>query len=329
MKRLFAPIVLAALTIFSLPVSGGALAQEPQDQVKVDLYKKFVDNRGPNKELAYQVGKEYLDKYGNDKDKYTDYIEKWVALFERWYPKQRLPVLVEQKNFAEAFRVGTKVLEVFPDDLQAKILLGYAGYLALVDNDDTNSAVALVYAREAITGIENGKTPILPPVKAGDPRPNVWAPFRGKDDTLAYLNFSKAVLTLKSAPDESIDALLRAVSYDSAIRTTPSTYYFLAVAYESGQYKVLAAEYQTLFADKPETSEGKGVLAKLNDIMDRIIDGYARAIALTGTDPKTEMSRKEWLEQMMVYYKFRNGGSEVGINEFIAGSLQRPLPAKP
>ena len=328
MKRLFAPIVLAALTVFSLP-AGGACSQEAQDQTKVDLYKKFVANRVPHTELAYQAGKEYLDRYGNDKDKYTDYIEKWVALYERWYVKQRILLLIDQKNFAEAFRVGAKSLEVDHHSLQAKILLAYAGYLALVDNDETNSAVALMYAREAIAAIESGKSPRPTPVKAGDPQPNVWAPFKDKDDTLAYLNFSKAVLTLKSDPDESVDALIKAVGYESAIRTTPSTYYFLATAYESGQYKALSDEYQLLFADRPETLEGKGVLAKLNDLMDRIIDGYARAIALTGTDPKTERSRKEWLEQMLVYYKFRNGGSEAGINEFIAGSLERPLPAKP
>ena len=63
--------------------------------------------------------------------------------------------------------------------------------------------------------------------------------------------------------------------------------------------------------------------------MDRIIDGYARAIATSGTDPKTEAQRREWTLKLSNYYKFRHQGSDAGMNEFIKTSLQKPLPAKP
>jgi len=63
--------------------------------------------------------------------------------------------------------------------------------------------------------------------------------------------------------------------------------------------------------------------------MDRIIDAYARAIATAGTDAKTQQSRTEWLTQMTTYYKFRNNGADTGLTEFIAASLQKPLPPKP
>ncbi len=83
------------------------------------------------------------------------------------------------------------------------------------------------------------------------------------------------------------------------------------------------------FANKPETPDSKAALEKLNVVMDRIIDAYARAIASAGTDPKTDQSRKEWLTQMSTYYKFRHEGSDVGMTEFIATALQKPLPPKP
>ena len=63
--------------------------------------------------------------------------------------------------------------------------------------------------------------------------------------------------------------------------------------------------------------------------MDRIIDGYARAIATAGIDPKTEQSRKEWTTALSNYYKFRHDGSDAGMTEFIAAALQKPLPPKP
>ena len=123
--------------------------------------------------------------------------------------------------------------------------------------------------------------------------------------------------------------MLKAAQYESDIKKTPSTYYFLAVAYESGPYKTLSTAYQTEFANKPETPASKAALEKLNVVMDRIIDAYARAIAAAGTDPKTEQSRKEWLAQMSTYYKFRHGGTDAGLTEFIAAALQKPLPPKP
>lgn len=329
MKKLFAPVILATLTVFALGTTL-VLAQEAQDQVKTDLYKKFVDNRGPHQDIAYQAGKEYLEKYGKDNDKYTQYIEKWVSLYEREDRKQKLPTLINQGNFAEAFSVGAKILEGEPDYLQARILLAYGGYLAMTKNDESHTAEALGYAREAIGSIESGKTPkSSPSVKPVDASVNIWAPFKGKDDTLAYLEFAKGVLSLKTNPNDSIDALIKAAGYESDIRKTPSTYYFLAGAYENGLYKGMSESYQAIHANKPETPEGKLALEKLNTVMDRIIDAYARAIALTGSDPKTEKTRKEWLEQMTTYYKFRNRGSDAGMTEFIPASLQKPLPPKP
>ncbi|HKN81837.1 MAG TPA: hypothetical protein VJW17_00305, partial [Pyrinomonadaceae bacterium] len=156
-----------------------------------------------------------------------------------------------------------------------------------------------------------------------------WAPFKGKDDTLAYLNYAVGFLTLKTNPNEAIEALLKAAQYDSDIKKTPSTYYFLAAAYEAGPYKTLSTAYQTQYAGKPETPESKAALEKLNAVMDRVIDAYARAIAASGTDPKNEQSRKEWLAQLTNYYKFRHEGSDAGINEFITAALQKPLPPKP
>jgi hypothetical protein len=63
--------------------------------------------------------------------------------------------------------------------------------------------------------------------------------------------------------------------------------------------------------------------------MDRISDAYARAIALAGTDPKTEAQRRDWTAKLSTYYKFRHNDSEAGMPEFIAASLQKPLPPKP
>ena len=293
------------------------LAQETDDPVKIEMYKRFVDNRVPNPVVAYQAARDYLQKYTKDKDQYTDYLQKWVTFYERDERKRNLPILINEKKFAEAYSSGAKILADEPNYLRAQIDLGYAGYLASSAKNEAYNSQALDYARKAIAAIESGKAP------------NEWAPFKGKDDTLAYLNYAVGYLTLKTNPDLAIDPLIKAATFESEIKKTPSTYYFLAVAYESGPYKTLSTAYQKDFADKPETPESKAALAKLQVVMDRIIDAYARAIAAAGTDPKTETSRKDWTAKLSTYYKFRHDGSDAGMTEFIAASLQKPLPAKP
>lgn len=321
MKVLVSRLALAVLMALAFGSAGArqfvASAQETDDPVKIEIYKKFVDNRVPNPTAAYQAARDYLQRYQKDKDQYTDYLQKWVLAYERDDRKRQLGGLINEKKFGEAYTVGQKILTDEPDYLRAQIDLGYAGYLAASAKDESHNAEALAYARKAIQAIESGKTP------------GEWAPFKGKDDTLAYLNYAVGFLTLKTSPDQAIDSLIKAANYESDIRRTPSTYYFLAVAYETGPYKTLSTAYQTNFANKPETPESKAALEKLNVLMDRIIDAYARALQTAGTDAKTDASRKEWLTQLTNYYKFRHDGADTGLTEYIASSMQKPLPPKP
>jgi len=318
MKLLAKSLLTALILAVSLAVLGSvAVAQETEDQAKIDIYKRFVENRVPNPRVAYQAAQDYLKKYTKDKDQYVDYLKTWVAAYESDERKDNLPILINEKKFDEAYKTGAAILAVEPDYLRAQIDLGYAGYLAASAKNETHNAVALGYATKAIQAIESGKAP------------HDWAPFKGKDDTLAYLNYAVGFLTLKTDPTKAIDYLLKAAQYNSEIKKTPSTYYFLAAAYESGPYKTQSTAYQAEFANKPETPASKAALEKLNVLMDRIIDAYARAVAAAGTDPKTEQSRKEWTTQLSNYYKFRHDGSDAGMTEFINAALQKPLPPKP
>jgi len=318
-KRLALRLMLSVVMVMTVAALGSSIvfAQETDDPVKIEIYKRFVDNRIQNPVAAYQAARDYLTKYNKDKDQYTDYLTKWTAAYERDERKRNLPIYINEKKFAEAYSTGAKILSDEPNYLRAQIDLGYAGYLASSSKNEQFNTTALDYARTAIQAIESGKSP------------TEWAPFKGKDDTLAYLNYAVGYLTLKTSPEQAIEPLLRAAQYESEIKKTPSTYYFLAVAYESGPYKTLSAAYQKEFADKPETPASKAALEKLGVVMDRIVDAYARAIAAAGTDPKTQQSRNEWLTQMTTYYKFRHNNSDAGLTEFIAAALQKPLPPKP
>ena len=316
-RRLALAMLLALAVVTFGSRQSLVLAQETDDPVKIQIYNRFVENRVPNPAAAYQAARDYMQKYQKDKDQYTDYLSKWMLAYERDERRKALPNLINEKNFTEAFATGAKILSDEPNNLRVQIDLGYAGYLAASAKNEQFNATALDYARKAIQQIDAGKAP------------TEWAPFKGKDDTLAYLHYAVGFLILKTDPNQAIDSLLKAAQYDSDIKKTPSTYYFLGVAYETGPYKVLSTEYQTKYANKPETPESKAALEKLGVVMDRIIDAYARAVAAAGTDPKTQQNRTDWTAKVSTYYKFRHDGSDTGMNEFIAGALQKPLPPKP
>jgi len=315
-KRLALATVLA-VAVVTFGSRSLVFAQETDDPVKIEIYKRFYDNAKTNKTVAYQAARDYLQKYQKDKDQYIDYLQKWVHAYESDERKDALPGLINQKNYPEAFATGEKILSEEPNNLRVQIDLGYAGYLAASAKNEQFNTAALDYARKAIQQIDSGKAPAD------------WAPFKGKEDTLAYLHYAVGFLTLKTDPNQAIESLLKAAQLESDIKKTASTYYFLAAAYESGPYKTLSTEYQAKYANKPETPESKAALEKLNVVMDRIIDAYARAIASAGTDPKTQQNRADWTAKISTYYKFRHDGSDTGMTEFIAGALQRPLPPKP
>jgi hypothetical protein len=330
MKFLIQRVAFGVIVIAILLTSIGArrsitgwtlvtMAQETDDPVKIEVYTRFFNNWKTNEAAAYQAAKEYLQRYPKDNDQYTQYLRKWIVIYERDERKRTLPqLLYNAKNFAGGYSVGKQILADEPDYLPALIHLGYAGYLAMtVAKSEAFNADALAYAHKAIQSIEAGKSP------------DSWLPFKGKTDTLAQLYYTVGFLSLKSAPDRAIEPLIKAAQFETDLKKSPSVYYFLAAAYETGPYKTMAAAYQTTYAGKDETAESKLALEKLNVIIDRMIDAYARAVAAAGNDPANAQNKTQWSNKLAEFYKFRHQGSDVGLNDLIAGALAKPLPPKP
>ena len=245
-------------------------------------------------------------------------MQQWVDNYEREERQKTLWRLVHtDRNFVEAFPVGKIVIAEEPDQLDSLIALGTAGYLAASARNTSFDKEAIVYAKRAIQLLEAGKVP------------ENWAPYKGKDDTLAYLYLTLGVLQLKSAPNETIEPLLKSATFESELKKLPITYYYLAQAYQTGPYAKLSADFQNRFGDKPETPESKQALEKLNQVIDVMIDAYGRAVALAGSDAQYAQSKTAWLTNLTNFYKFRHQGTDVGLTEFIASVLSKPLPAKP
>ena len=329
-------VTLALLFGLALALSGtarlqaqtktGTGVQETDDEFKVNTYKKFVDNRDPYPAAAYQAAKDYMARYGKEDDQYTRYLKQWIAAYEedervrrlaaeREDREQRLLSAITQKKFADAYAQAKAVLNDDPNNVKVLIPLGYSAVIASTEARNENfNAEAANYAQKAIQLIESGKTP------------DSWSPFKSKEDVLASLHYALGFYFLKPRPEEAIGYLIKAAQSDTDRKTAPSTYYYLAVAYQNGPYKRLSADYTKRFANQPETPESKAALESLNKVVDRIIDAYARAIALAGNDPQHQASKTEWTKRVTELYKFRHENSDAGLNEFIASILSKPLP---
>jgi tetratricopeptide (TPR) repeat protein len=327
LKRAFFALIFAVAVLFSPAQS--LRAQQPvvtDDEYKVNTYKRFVDNRVPNPAVAYEAARDYMARYGKEEDQYTRYLKLWIAAWEedervrkltaeRADREQQLLGSFTQRDFAKAYGLAKQVLTDDPNNVRVLIALGYGAVAASTEaRNETFNAEAANYALKAIQLIESGKTP------------ETWTPFKGKEDVLGSLHYALGLYALKPTPEAAIAHFIKATQVDAERRNAPSTYYYLAVAYQNGPYKRLSDDYGKRFANQPESAESKSALENVNRVVDRIIDAYARAVALAGSAPQHQAAKAQWLATLTGFYKFRHNDSDAGLNDFIAKVLSQPLP---
>jgi hypothetical protein len=319
-----AMVATLALSAFALtetsPVTTTATEAVAQgdEEAKTALYKKFTDAIKTDQKLAYETAKEYLAKYPAE-DQYTAYMKKWSAAYEKAIRKPTLNQLVTDQKYAEAYALGKQILADDPNDLLVNRQTAVAGFNLAYTGKEVNGTEVANYARKTLQLLEAGKS-----FEEGKPLdPKI------KEENIGLLNYALGFLTLKTNQNESIGYLLRAAQTDSTFKKDPQTYSQLAVAYQAGPYKKLSDEYQARFPQgSVETPESKAMLDNLNQVIDRVIDAYARAIALA-TDAKYATLKANWNTQLTNFYKFRHNDSEAGLPEMIAGILAKPVPPQP
>jgi tetratricopeptide (TPR) repeat protein len=295
------------------------------EEAKTPLYAEFTKFRTTDTPKAFEAAKKYLAICQQD-DQYTSYLKKWTAAYDKENRKVRFqPLLYGEKKYDEAFALGKQILADEPENLRVLIDLGYAGFhlAAPATKNESFNADSLTYSRKAIQMLEAGKVP-----ESLDGKASAWNPFKGKEDTLAYLYHGVGRLTFKTNPEEALSALIKALSFETDLRKEAWEYYFIAASYETGPYPKLAAEYEK-FKGKEETPESKLALANINQVIDRMIDAYARAVSLAGSDPKYAVPKKAWMEGLTTWYKFRHNQSDAGLDGLIASVMSTPLPPVP
>lgn len=318
----------ATVALLAMPVAASnvvAANYAVQDQCSAEgknaLYQEFLKYRKDDQAKAFDAAKKYLAcptaEVTEDQQKIIDYLKKWSGAYEEGMRAVNFDkILWTDKNYAEAYKMGADLLAKNPDDLKVLIGLGTNGYLVVAKNPEL-APQALGYARKALQLIEGGKTL------------DNWGPLTNKETALAYLNFTAGTLTLEKDPSNALKNLIQAAQFETPLKKSPFTYAYIAGAYETGPYAKQSEAYKTVYLGKDETPESKLALANINQLVERMVDGYARAVALAGADANFAKQKPVWQESLTTWYKYLHNNTTDGMDQYVAAVVAKPLPPEP
>ena len=333
MKKLITFLsICTTVAILALPVAARNLIAQPDNafqgatctqETKDALYQSFLKNLKTDQAKAYDDAKKYLacpasGEVTEPQQKIIDYLKNFITKYEAATKKIDYRVKIyNEKKYAEGYAMGKEILTKEPENLQVLLDLGANGYLLPPLKDAALTSDALGFAQRALQMIESGKTV------------ENWEPFGSKDVAVAYLNYTIGTLTLEKDPSSALKNLLKAAQFETPLRKSPYTYAYIAGAYETGPYAKQSEDYKIKYSGKDETPESKLALANINQLVDRMIDAYARAVAVAGTNPDFTTVKAGWNDSLTTWYKFRNDNKTDGMDQLVAGMLAKPLPPEP
>ncbi|HEX5604554.1 MAG TPA: hypothetical protein VFX63_18460 [Pyrinomonadaceae bacterium] len=333
MKKLITFLSISTtVAILALPVAARNLIAQPDnafqdaacaEDAKTALYQSFLKNLKADQAKAYEEAKKYVacpasGEVTEAQQKIIDYLKNFMTKYEAATKKSDYRVKIyNEKNYVVGYAMGKEILTAEPENLQVLVDLGANAYLLPPLKNAQLTAEGLGYAQKALAAIDAGKTL------------DDWKPLASKDEAVAYLNYSIGALTLEKDPSAALKNLLKAAQFETLLKKSPYTYAYIAGAYETGPYAKMSEEYKRLYQGKDETPESKLMLANINQIIDRMIDAYARAVALGATDAQYKDVKAGWNESLTTWYKYRNSDKTDGMDQLVAGVLAKPLPPEP
>jgi len=311
--------LLAATALASGPTSATMTLQDPCSvEGKTALYGEFYKEIKGDQAKAYEAAKKYVAcPAGEAADaaevQRVTYIKNFIAKYEKADRSTRFNKALVDKKYSDAFAIGKQILSDEPENLRVLFDLTNAGYAA---SDASLDADTVTFAKKSVQLVESGKAP------------DKWAPFDSKDDALGWLNYIVATRVVKNSPGEAIPLFIKAASYEGKIKKLPYAYNALGEAYEKGPFPKLLADYKK-YEGQEESTASKLALENLNQVIDRMIDAYARAVALSGSDAQYKDIKAQALGGVTDWYKFRHEKQTTGLDELIATVLSKPLPPEP
>lgn len=303
MRNLFLLIL-----IFALSVGSYAQGKDSKDELFNKIAKLTQKKKMEEIEKAYQLSKEFLARFGNDDDEKTRKIKEFVAN----YRLAKFNELLNQMKIVEALPYGKEILADDPENAYVTMNIAYAGYELYTRKQDRSLAKeATENAEKTIQLFQSGKLP------------KEFAPFKDRNEAEALMHYVIATFSIETDIKQAAKHFYQSIQFDSQVKTKSYPYYVIAFYYEK-MYEKMITEYQQKHGAKlQEDEESLRDRNRINKVIDRMIDAYARAVKLSETEDNP--LRSEWKQRLTEAYKFRHQ-SEKGLNEYISGILDTAMP---
>lgn len=298
------------LLLLILVLTFSAFAQDngSKDELFGKIAKLTQTKKPADQEKAYQLAKEYMAKFGKDNDDHTkkikDFVDKYkLAAFDK---------KLNEKMTAEAFVIGKEILAQEPENSYVTMNLAYGGYEALLKKKDMSFGdESIKFSKQTLSLFEAGKLP------------KNFEPFKDQAEATALMYYIIGNFLLESNSKEAAQNFYKTVQYESQFKKNSYPYYGISFYYEK-EYQKAATEYQAKYGNiTTETSETKAAQAKLEKMLDRMLDAYSRAIKIGEAEKNTSI--ETWKKRFADIYKFRFQG-ETGMTEYLAKTPDTPLP---
>jgi hypothetical protein len=233
--------------------------------------------------------------------------QKYVALFtDPTEAKLVKPALIDAyvqlNRFDEAFDSGASYLASDPEDIQVRVLLAMAGAELARGQNLKHAKATREYGVQAIELLEADK-------KSATMDNDSWLKEKAMLPTL-YQRMGVMSL-IEQKPTEAQVNLEKAAKLNPA---DPLNYALLG--------GITNSEYQSVAQTVRGLPDGKSkdeMLQKANTLIDKVIEQYARAVALSTGKPQYQPLRDQVMQDLTTYYKYRHNNSDDGLQKYIDG----------
>ena len=231
--------------------------------------------------------------------------QKYLALFtEPTEASMGRPALIDSyvqlKRYDEAFDNGASYLASNPEDVQVLVLLTVTGAELVRNQNGKYIKASRQYGARAIELIEADKKPALMDSES-------WVKQKAR---LPELYQQMGVMSLVEQNATEAEA-----SLEKAAKLNPADPFNYAMlgAITNNNYQTLALSVRSM----PDSKSKDEMVQKANTLLDKVIEQYARAVALATGKPEYQSLHDQVLLDLTSYYKYRHKNSDEGMQKYI------------
>ncbi len=213
------------------------------------------------------------------------------------------------KRTDDAFKFGASILAKQPEDANVLTQLAIAGTEQAKQRNPKYVTQSLQYGLKAIELIEaNKKQPNLDE--------QFWSTIKA---LLPHLYQDVGILSMASG--NMAEAKARFEKANALDPTDPFNYVMLG-SIADDEYQKAAEKYKAT----PEGPAKAEALKQATTLMDKVIDLYVRGVATSEGKSEYKQLHDQILEDVTLYYKYRNNGSTEGLRQLIDKHKAPPKP---